>query len=287
MNIEQLIVFKSIADTGTLRAAGENLGRTQPAISASLKQLEAHLGFELFSRETYRPTITPKGTRMLECTRSLLDAVQRWQEVADDLAGGCEPELCISIDSAAPMELIIPKINSSIEDFPSLKLDLRFGVITQGIDDLLSGIAQLAIAPMLVPHEAIEYSPLLSMQLIPCIHRKLLKDHRTITPAELRKIANIVVGSGNHQNPIGVPGLKEGKKIHVSNHAVKEQMITLGLGWGRIAEDSLTHYPELVPIRLRELPKVDLEICVAWKRDAALGPAARRVCQSLNELTLK
>ncbi|HVJ63719.1 MAG TPA: LysR family transcriptional regulator, partial [Bdellovibrionota bacterium] len=110
MNLDQLLVFKTIADKGTLRAAAETLGRTQPAISAALKQLESHLSFELFSRETYRPTLTARGQRMLESTRAVLESAQYWQEVADDLRGGCEPELIISIDSATPLELVIPKI---------------------------------------------------------------------------------------------------------------------------------------------------------------------------------
>lgn len=53
MNTDQLVVFTTISEKGTLRAAAEVLRRTQPAISASLKQLESQVGFELFSRETY------------------------------------------------------------------------------------------------------------------------------------------------------------------------------------------------------------------------------------------
>lgn len=286
MNLDQLIVFKSIAELGTLRAAAEALGRTQPAISASLKQLEGHLGFELFSRATYRPTITAHGARMLESTHALLASVQRWQEVADDLRGGCEPELCISIDSAAPLELLIPLIQVATETFPSLRLDLRFGVVTQGLDDILSGVAQLAIAPMLVPHEDIDHMPLFKRRLIPVVHRRLLSADLKISAAELRKIPNIVVSSGNASSAVGVPGLRDGRKIHVSNHAVKEQMIGLGLGWGRVPEDSLAHALDLVPIVLHELPKVDLEISVAWRKDAALGPAARLVRESLGKLRL-
>jgi len=281
MNLDQLLVFKTIADKGTLRAAAEILGRTQPAISAALKQLESHLTFELFSRETYRPTLTPRGQRMLESTRAVLESAQYWQEVADDLRGGCEPELVISIDSATPLELVIPKIKMATDLFPSLRLDLRFGVVTQGTDDLLAGRAHLAIAPILVPHEEIEHRPLMRRRLVPCLHRKLVGESGEISTAELRKVPNIVVGSGNPSSPIGVPGLRDGRKIYVSNHAVKEQMIALGLGWGRVPEDTLNHSQDLVPIRLRDLPPVDLEIALAWKRGAALGPAARSVRDTL------
>jgi DNA-binding transcriptional LysR family regulator len=286
MNFDQLTVFKAIADLGTLRAAGKQLGRTQPAISASLKQLETQLGFEVFSRKTYRPSLTPKGKRMLACTRELLTAVQSWQEIADDLGKGCEPELCIAIDSATPLELVVPKINSALENYPSVRLDLHFGVVTQSIEELLNGTAQLAIAPLFTTHNDLEFLPLFGRVLTPCIHKRLIKDANCIQIKELRKVANIIATSGSDTSPIGVPGLGSGKKLYVSNHAVKEQMITLGLGWGRIPEDLLNHFSDLVPIKIPEVPKVKIEISVAWRRDTPLGPAARRVRDSLSDFRI-
>lgn len=281
MNIDQLIVFKEIAERGTLRAAAAAIKRTQPAVSASLKQLEAHLGFQLFNRDTYRPNLTAQGKTMLSATLDVLSSVDKWQEIADDLKGGSEPSLTISIDSAVPLEIIIPRIQSITDAQSALRLELKFGVVTQGLDDLLNGVAQLAVAPMLVPHENIEHEPILKRKLIPVLHRRLTTKEFEVSAAALRKIPNIVVGSGNPKSQIGVPGLRGGKKIHVSNHAVKEQMIALGLGWGRVPEDTLTHNPDLVPISLHELPKVDVEISVAWKKDAPLGPTARKVRESL------
>jgi len=290
MTIDQLIVFKEISKQGAWRAAAEVLKLSQPALSTSLKRLEEDLGFQLYDRSPYRPVLTAQGERFLKGVDVFLESHSELRELAEDLRGDCEPKLRVALDSACPFELIIPKIQEAVADFGGLDLEFSFGVVTQSVQEVLDGVADLAIAPLMTHLEEIEYRPLMKRRLLPAIHKQHLPAGQTqIELPQLRKIPNIIVTSGNKDSPFGVPGLRGGKKLTVSNHAVKEQLILMGLGWGRIPEERLESRPyseDLMPIRNKELPPVTLEIAMMWKRGERLGRAARRVREKLGELAI-
>jgi|GEM_PF-1991013 len=291
MTLDQLIVFKEISKAGTLRGAAEILKRSQPAISSSLKNLEDQLGFILLDRSTYRPALTSQGERFLRGVDMFLEAHKDLEELAEDLRGDCETRLRIALDSACPFELIIPKVQEAVAPFKSLELEFVFGVVTQSMDQVLAGEADLAIAPLITHFEALESRQLVKRRLVPAIHKQHVSPETgRIELGELRRIPNIIVTTGDKHSPFGVPGLRGGKKLTVSNHAVKEQLILMGLGWGRIPEERLESRPyadDLVAIRHKELAPVDLEIALLWRRGQRLGRAARMVCEKLGELSLE
>ncbi len=61
MTFEQLRVLHAIVSEGTFRRAAETLFKSQPALSTMMKNLEAEVGFELLSRDQYRPSLTAQG----------------------------------------------------------------------------------------------------------------------------------------------------------------------------------------------------------------------------------
>ncbi len=50
MNFTQLTVFREVMDSGSISQTAKKLGRTQPAISLAIKNLERSLGLSLFER---------------------------------------------------------------------------------------------------------------------------------------------------------------------------------------------------------------------------------------------
>lgn len=59
-----LIVFEAAARHGSFTRAAEELNVQQPAVSASIKQLEASLGALLFQRDHKKVTLTTAGRRL-------------------------------------------------------------------------------------------------------------------------------------------------------------------------------------------------------------------------------
>jgi DNA-binding transcriptional LysR family regulator len=72
MELQQLRVFVAIAEEGTMSAAAERLGITQPAISFSIKALEQEIGQPLFTRSRRGLRISDRGTELLATARTML-----------------------------------------------------------------------------------------------------------------------------------------------------------------------------------------------------------------------
>lgn len=68
-----LEVLSAIARTGSLSAAGRELGLTQQAISARLKSIESQAGVRLVTRTTHGSSLTPSGTVVAGWANQVLD----------------------------------------------------------------------------------------------------------------------------------------------------------------------------------------------------------------------
>jgi DNA-binding transcriptional LysR family regulator len=73
MNIKQLETFVRIVELGTFGAAAQALNTTQSAVSARVKELERHMGTELFDRGFHRAALTPRGHELFAHAKQLVD----------------------------------------------------------------------------------------------------------------------------------------------------------------------------------------------------------------------
>ena len=77
MTLDQLVALDAIIATGTFRAAADRLHKAQSAVSHQIRKLEAELNFDLFSRDEYRPRLTPEGEVFFRETARVLEQVRR------------------------------------------------------------------------------------------------------------------------------------------------------------------------------------------------------------------
>lgn len=82
--IELLQTFVRIVEAGSLSAAAEQLGTTQPTVSRRLQVLERSLGLKLLQRSTHLMKLTGDGERCFAHARELLES---WRTMEADLRG--------------------------------------------------------------------------------------------------------------------------------------------------------------------------------------------------------
>lgn len=99
MELEQLRQLVEIRERGTISAAAEALHLSQPALSRSVRRLEADLGQQLFARSRNRVRFNEAGELALEHADAILGEVRRMQEAFDELA---RRQRTIKIASVAP-----------------------------------------------------------------------------------------------------------------------------------------------------------------------------------------
>lgn len=76
LRMRQVSLLLSISDTGTLRAASESIGLTQPAATKMLHELESAIGHPLFDRVGRGLKLTPTGESVLATFRGMRGSVE-------------------------------------------------------------------------------------------------------------------------------------------------------------------------------------------------------------------
>ncbi|WP_317054577.1 LysR family transcriptional regulator [Roseovarius rhodophyticola] len=137
MNLQQLTVFRDVMKTGSVSAAARNLHRTQPAISASLKALEATLGVTLFHREGRRLSPTPEAHYLLSEAVEILDRLNLASSNLSELRNRTRGSLRIAAMPGTSAYLM-PEF---VSGFVAEKDDVQVALATRSSPQILSMIA--------------------------------------------------------------------------------------------------------------------------------------------------
>ena len=180
-----LQTFVRIADGGSLSAAARATGRSLPAISRSLVQLETELGVRLLHRTTRRIHLTDAGAQYLErCRRILADLDEANASVSDSVRALAGP-----ITLTAPIQFghkhVAPVVAEFLAAHPGVSVDLaltdRFAnMVEEGID-LAVRIGTLEDSTLVAKH-------LGSVRRVACASPAYLK--RRGTPRTPKDLAN-------------------------------------------------------------------------------------------------
>ena len=106
MTLDQLVALDAIIATGTFRAAADRLNKAQSAVSHQIRKLEDELGFDVLSRDAYRPSLTPEGEVFYRETARVLEQVRALKSVAAGLRSAQAPAISIAMKSPITERLI-------------------------------------------------------------------------------------------------------------------------------------------------------------------------------------
>ncbi|WP_100658622.1 LysR family transcriptional regulator [Alteromonas flava] len=145
INLDALMVLKTIQEKGSFAAAAEALFKVPSALTYTVSKLEQELGVALFDRSGHRAVLTPAGQLVLEEGLQLLQAANRLAEKVKELETGWEPRLTIALDSLLPCTPLL----GLIEDFCQLQKPVNIQIIEEVLggswDALYTQRADIAI----------------------------------------------------------------------------------------------------------------------------------------------
>jgi DNA-binding transcriptional LysR family regulator len=142
IDVDALIVFSTVIDTGSFSAAAERLGQTPSGVSRTISRLEDQLGITLMHRTTRRLQLTEEGTWLLGRARSLLADLAHTE--AEAAARRSQPSGLVRVNAATPAldHLLAPLLPRFLEAYPLVQLELVSG---ETYVDLIEERADLAI----------------------------------------------------------------------------------------------------------------------------------------------
>jgi LysR family transcriptional activator of nhaA len=136
LNFNHLYYFHVTALEGSVRAAAEKLGVTQPTVSEQIRMLERTLATPLFERSGAGLRLTERGRQAFEHTTAMFLAGERLADALGEGAGSTALTLRVGVSSAVSrsvaadflmpllmLEQCLPSIRTG--DFNDLLRDLR------------------------------------------------------------------------------------------------------------------------------------------------------------------
>jgi DNA-binding transcriptional LysR family regulator len=139
---DELLVFVTVIDAGSITAAAEKLQQTVSGVSRALTRLEKQLGVALILRTTRRLQLTEEGELFLERARAILAAMADAEEAVTRHRE--RPSGRLRVDAATPFMLhcIVPHVAAFVDQYPEIDLELTNN---ERIVDLLEQRVDIAI----------------------------------------------------------------------------------------------------------------------------------------------
>lgn len=142
IELDELVVFLAIVDTGSMTAAAERLGQPVSTVSRLLGRLEEKLATPLLRRTTRRLDLTDEGSAFVADARGILHAVQSAEDRLVERRGQLSGQL--RIDAATPfmLHVLVPLVAEYRARHPNVTLTLSSN---EGFIDLLERRVDLAV----------------------------------------------------------------------------------------------------------------------------------------------
>ena len=137
--LPDLDTFLLVAEHLSFRAAAERLGLTRPAVSHSMRQLEARLGVRLLNRTTRNVSLTQAGLRLLDRLRPAFDQISGALEELNEERQRPAGRLRIWASPIAPAIVIMPIWQRLLSTYPEVQLEIwadvgRVDIVASGFD---------------------------------------------------------------------------------------------------------------------------------------------------------
>lgn len=155
MELRQLEAFAAVITTGSVTAAGRLLGRSQPAITRLIQELETEVGYALFTRNGPRVTPTEQGILLYQDVEHVLTGLHQIQKRAGEIGRGETRPLRIAATSALAAGLVPVALARTNLAGAAQTIQLRSMPPEQVVHDVLSGAADIGVASLPLEHRGV------------------------------------------------------------------------------------------------------------------------------------
>ncbi len=156
MDFDQLHTFLEIVRLKSFSKAAQTCYRTQPAISAQVRQLEQELRTALFERFGSRITLTTAGKIFSEYAEQMLELRRRAQNTINELDHNPRGELVIAANEATCI-YVLPKVFAEYKSqFPAVQLLVDRSYGSRVVEAVMENIADFGLTQLPVEEKRLQ-----------------------------------------------------------------------------------------------------------------------------------
>jgi DNA-binding transcriptional LysR family regulator len=156
MDFDQLHTFLEIVRLKSFSKAAQTCYRTQPAISAQVRQLEQELNTALFERFGSRISLTTAGKIFADYAAQMLDLRRQAQDTINELERNPRGELVIAANEATCI-YVLPRVFSEYKNqFPAVQLQVNRSYGSRVMEAVLENIADFGLTQLPVEEKRLQ-----------------------------------------------------------------------------------------------------------------------------------
>ncbi len=198
MDFDQLNTFVEVAKLGSFSRAAEKVLRSQPAVSAQIRQLEQEYGHRLFDRTAKSVRLTPAGEVILEYARQLLALRGNSLRAVAERNGVPVGTLSIGANEGTFL-YVLPKVFAKYHKmFPKIRISVYRNFTHKVIEKVEDGALDLGIVTLPVKSPSLTVIPLFKDRVLLMVGSgSPLFNKRSVTMEELAQQPLIIPKTGS------------------------------------------------------------------------------------------
>ena len=280
MDFDQLHTFLEIVRLKSFSRAAQTCFRTQPAISAQIRQMEQELGTALFERFGSRISLTTAGKIFTEYAQQLLDVRRRAIEAVAELDRIPKGELVIAANEATCIHVLPGVFSSYKKRFPEVQLQVSRAYGARAVQAVLENTVDFGITQLPIQERKLEVVKIYSDEirlLVPLGHA--LARAKVVTAPEAAEYPLLLPKSGRTRAQIDQFLEPVEANLRISMELESSEMIKrfvmAGLGVAFMAVASARE--EIQARRLKDIPLAPIPLMrtlgLIYRRDKPLSKA--------------
>ena len=234
LGFRQLETFRLFARTQNVTETARLLRISQPAVSQTLKEIEAQFGFQLFVRSNGRTRLTSEATAILPDVERLFAQMTSLRGKAAELKDTRAGQLSIAAVPTFTARILPQALSAFREERPQVKLRVEVYTAADVVRQIRQEYSDIGFAFLPVDEIGVAIEPLMKMSMICLVpHGHALATRSVLTAGDLEE--DLVIAHGA-QTPPGLvlrESLRGTADLHMldTNQSIAAlHMVQAGLG---------------------------------------------------------
>jgi DNA-binding transcriptional LysR family regulator len=290
MDFDQLHTFLEIVRLKSFSKAARTVYRTQPAISAQVRQLEQELRADLFERFGSRISLTTAGRIFADYAEQMLDLRRRAQNAIAELENNPRGELVIAANEATCI-YVLPEVFSRYRElFPHVQLQVNRSYGSHVVEAVMDNSADFGFMQLPVDEKRIQVVSVYQDEIrlvVPAGHR--LAGRPGVAAQELTDDYLILPQQGKTRTRLNAWLEPVDEEIRISMELDSTEMmkrfVMAGMGLTFLAVSNFRE--EIAGGRLKDVPLLPEPLVrrlgLIYRRDKALSKAALGFIQVVSD----
>jgi LysR family transcriptional regulator for metE and metH len=186
IDCQLLLILREVERMGSLTAAADRLGVSQPALSHTIRKFEDRYGVAIWTRQGRSLRFTQAGDFLLALGQRILPQLDHAERVLGDYASGQRGMLRLGMECHPCQKWLMRVTAPYLAAWPDVDFDLTTAFRFGGIAALTGHLIDMLITPDPVKLPELIYFPVFDYELVLTVHEDhLLAVQTTASPSDL------------------------------------------------------------------------------------------------------